>query len=216
LLVEGGTDTTAEVLDVLLAVLDDVRAGHAHSPTRTDPAVDRTTVLLEALALLRELREQIAAWEPELITAARAAGASWVQLAPALGVTSRQAAERRYLRLRPTDTGETTGEGRVQAARGQRAGDRAVTDWARANAATLRQLAGQVSALPNLTPDARHHADQIRAALADADAATLLTPLSRLPALLGAEHSTLAARITAVTSGAEQQRQTTLDQRHTP
>jgi hypothetical protein len=216
LLVEGGTDTTAEVLDVLLAVLGDVRAGRTHSPTSTDHDADQTTVLLEALVLLRGLREQIATWEPELITAARAAGASWVQLAPALGVTSRQAAERRYLRLRPTETGETTGEGRVQAARGQRAGDRAVTDWARANAATLRQLAGQVSALPNLTPDARHQADQIRAALAGDDAAALLTPLGDLPTLLGAELSALAERITAVTSDAEHQRQTTLDQRHTP
>lgn len=205
-------NTTASVLDLLLAVLGDVRT----TPADIDPDVDRVGVLLEALALLRELREQIAEWEPELITAARAAGASWVQLAPALGVTSRQAAERRYLRLRPTDTGETTGEARVQAARGQRAGDRAVTDWARTNAAALRQLAGQVSALPDLTPDARHQADQVRAALAGDDAATLLAPLGRLPALLGAAYPALAARITAVTSGAEQQRQTTLDQRHTP
>jgi hypothetical protein len=205
-------DTTASVLDLLLAVLGDVRA----TPTSTDPDAEQTTVLLEALTLLRELREQIAEWEPELITAARAAGASWVQLAPALGVTSRQAAERRYLRLRPTDTGETTGEARVHAARGQRAGDRAVTDWARANAATLRQLAGQVSALPDLPPDAQDQADQVGAALAGDDAAALLAPLARLPALLGAEYPTLAARITAVTSGAEQERQTTLDQRHTP
>jgi hypothetical protein len=204
------------VLDVLLAVLGDLRAGHPQSPTSSEPDAATAAVLLEALALLRGLREHIAGWEPELITAARAAGASWAQLAPALGVTSRQAAERRYLRLRPTDTGETTGEARVQAARGQRAGDRAVTDWARANAATLRQLAGQVSALPNLTRHARDQADQIRAALAGDDAATLLTPIGDLPALLGAEHSTLADQITAVTSDAEHHRQTTLNQRHTP
>jgi hypothetical protein len=205
-------NTTASILDLLQVVLGDARA----TPASTDPDADRVTALLEALTLLRELRDQIADWEPELITAARAAGASWVQLAPALGVTSRQAAERRYLRLRPTTTGETTGEGRVQAARGQRAGDRAVTDWARANAATLRQLAGQVSALPDLTPDAQDQADQVRAALAADDAARLLTPLGRLSALLGAEHATLAARITAATSNAEHQRQTTLDQRHAP
>jgi len=36
----------------------------------------------------------------ELIGAARAAGISWAELAPAMGVTSRQAAERRYLRVR--------------------------------------------------------------------------------------------------------------------
>src|SRR3954454_3421946 len=102
--------------------------------------------LLAALAVLRLLREELAAWEPELITAARAAGASWVALAPALGVASRQAAERRYLRLRPSDTGEATGEARVRAERDRRAGDRAVAGWARENSATLRELAGQVSA----------------------------------------------------------------------
>src|SRR3954454_8557222 len=102
--------------------------------------------LLTALAGLRLLREELAGWEPELITAARAAGASWVALAPALGVASRQAAERRYLRLQPSHTGERTGEARVDAERDRRAGDRAVAGWARENSATLRELAGQVSA----------------------------------------------------------------------
>src|SRR3569833_4286339 len=55
--------------------------------------------LLSALAGLRVLREALARWEPELITAARAAGASWVALAPALGVASRQAAERCFFLL---------------------------------------------------------------------------------------------------------------------
>ena len=82
-------DTTGRVLDVLLAVLGDLRAGHPQSPTSSEPDAARAAVLLEALALLRGLREHIAGWEPELITAARAAGASWAQLAPALGVTSR-------------------------------------------------------------------------------------------------------------------------------
>ncbi|NBH11775.1 HSP18 transcriptional regulator, partial [Amycolatopsis sp. SID8362] len=44
------------------------------------------TRLLAALADLRLLREELTSWEPELITAARGAGASWVALAPALGV----------------------------------------------------------------------------------------------------------------------------------
>src|SRR3954451_15992176 len=77
---------------------------------------------LAALTLLRHLREELAEWEPRLIAAARSHGASWIQLAPALGVASRQAAERRYLRLRPDDTGEaTTGEQRVRAERDRRA-----------------------------------------------------------------------------------------------
>jgi hypothetical protein len=107
------------------------------------------------------LREEISGWEPELITAAREAGVSWALLAPALGVTSRQAAERRYLRLQPTLTGEATGEGRVQVTRDGRAGDRAVSQWAQRNAAVLRGLAGQVSALPDLDAHSRRHADRV-------------------------------------------------------
>src|SRR5437763_16030294 len=63
------------------------------------------TDALAALTLLRHLREELAEWEPRLIAAAREHGASWIQLAPALGVASRQAAERRYLRPRPDRTG---------------------------------------------------------------------------------------------------------------
>ena len=71
------------------------------------PEQDATGVqeALAALMLLRHLREEFAAWEPRLIAAARASGGSWIQLAPALGVASRQAAERRYLRLRPDEHG---------------------------------------------------------------------------------------------------------------
>ncbi len=105
---------------------------------------------LTALAALKTVREELAAWEPELIAAARAGGTSWTSLAPALGVASRQAAERRFLRLRPSVTGENTGEARVDAERERRAGDRAVADWARRNSAILRQLAGQVEALDGL------------------------------------------------------------------
>ncbi|MEC3982011.1 HSP18 transcriptional regulator [Amycolatopsis sp. H20-H5] len=74
--------------------------------------------LLAALSALRSLREERSGWEPELITAARAAGVSWTALVPALGVASRQAAERRYLRLQPSRTGETTGEARLDAPTG--------------------------------------------------------------------------------------------------
>ena len=143
--------------------------------------------LLTALSGLRLLREELAGWEPELITAARAAGASWVALAPALGVASRQAAERRYLRLQPSHTGEKTGEARVDAERDRRAGDRAVADWARRNSAILRQLAGRVSALDGLGPAAQESADRIGAALGDDDPARLLPPLAAAqPHLTGA------------------------------
>ncbi|MEV4143670.1 HSP18 transcriptional regulator [Amycolatopsis sp. NPDC049691] len=151
--------------------------------------------LLTALTGLRVLREELAAWEPELITAARSAGASWVALAPALGVASRQAAERRYLRLQPSHTGEKTGEARVDAERDRRAGDRAVADWARRNSANLRKLAGRVSALDGLGPAAQESADRLGAALGDDDPATLLPPLAAARSHLAGHHAGLAEEL---------------------
>lgn len=152
---------------------------------------------LEALAALRELRDYLDAREPELVAAARAAGASWADLAPVLGVASRQAAERRYLRMRRPrgDDAGLTGDERVLAERDRRAGDRAVDAWARAHGADLRQLAGQISALTDLGPAARPGLDRLHAALGDADA-------TALPALLAhvEEHlpAALADRVRAV------------------
>lgn len=164
-----------------LALVEDVLAN-------ADAPADQ---VLAALEVLRHLREQLAAWEPELITAARAAGASWVELAPALGVASRQAAERRYLRLRPSNTGEPTGEARVRAERDRRAGDRAVATWARENSASLRELAGQVSAATG--------PGTVRDALGTDDPAALLTPLADAQAGLEPNHAPLAARIESIT-----------------
>ncbi|MEV6871755.1 HSP18 transcriptional regulator [Amycolatopsis sp. NPDC051128] len=155
--------------------------------------------LLSALSGLRLLREELAGWEPELITAARAAGASWVALAPALGVASRQAAERRYLRLQPSHTGEKTGEARVDAERDRRAGDRAVADWARRNSAILRQLAGRVSALDGLGPAGQESANRLGAALGDDDPATLLPPLAAARPHLTGPHSGLAEQLGEIT-----------------
>ncbi|MFF9011265.1 hypothetical protein ACF087_36550 [Streptomyces goshikiensis] len=56
---------------------------------------------MAALLMLREVREELAGWESALIETARGEGASWAGLAGPLGVGSRQAAERRHLRLRP-------------------------------------------------------------------------------------------------------------------
>jgi hypothetical protein len=155
--------------------------------------------LLAALSGLRLLREELAGWEPELITAARTAGASWVALAPALGVASRQAAERRYLRLQPSHTGEKTGEARVDAERDRRAGDRAVADWARRNSAILRQLAGRVSALDGLGPAGQESANRLGAALGDDDPATLLPPLAAARPHLTDAHSGLADQLGEIT-----------------
>src|SRR5439155_5771979 len=91
----------------------------AGDPGRARPGTVGSTDVLAALVELRAVQDQLAAWEPLLIGAARDRGASWAAIAPALGVASRQAAERRYLRLNPhaTDPDGMTGEQRVQAAR---------------------------------------------------------------------------------------------------
>jgi hypothetical protein len=196
---------------LLMAVLEEVRAGRL--PGRPDEAEVDAEGLLRALAVLRELRAEMTRWEPELIAAARDAGASWAQLAPVLGVTSRQAAERRYLRLRPTGNGETTGEARVQATRDQRAGDRAVVAWARENTAVLRQLAGQIGGLRDLSPAGRREADRVQAELAGDDATTLLAPMSQMLSHLTADHPALAAKITEVTEDVDRHRHDALDRR---
>jgi hypothetical protein len=162
--------------------------------------------VLAALTALRSVREQLGAWEPELIAAARAGGTSWASLAPALGVASRQAAERRFLRLRPSATGETTGEARVDAERDRRAGDRAVADWARRNSAVLRQLAGQVSALDGLDAAARENADRLGHALGDDDVTSLLSPLDALRPHLTRHHAGLADQLGAISEQTDQLR----------
>lgn len=161
--------------------------------------------LLDALVLLRWAQAELAALEPVLIAAARAAGLSWQALAPALGVASRQAAERRYLRSvsAPTDQPGDTRDDRVQAERDRRAGHRAVARWANDNTADLRQLAGQVTALTDLGEAATGALSRLRQALGDPDA-------TALPALLAAthphlpDHPDLAAQIDTITAHTDQ------------
>jgi hypothetical protein len=164
--------------------------------------------LLEALVRLRELREQLTRYEPQLIDAARARGVSWGQLAPALGVASRQAAERRYLRISPNAADPTmNGEQRVQATRDQRASDRAVAIWARANAADLRRLAGQVTSLADLDHAAQASVDRVNDALGDDDSAALLGPLAAAGMQLTRDHPALADRISDVAERTDEVRQ---------
>ncbi len=103
-----GMDSVSAALGRLITLVEQIRLGEDRTNDGSDPALAThlgsasevvATHMLDGLALLRQIRTELAAWEPELITAARRAGASWTQLAPALGVASRQAAERRYLRL---------------------------------------------------------------------------------------------------------------------
>ncbi|MFD6415163.1 type III effector protein [Streptomyces sp. NPDC060194] len=149
---------------------------------------------LASLALLRQVRERLAGWETGLIETARDAGASWADLAPPLGVASRQAAERRYLRGRPGPAG-STGEERVTATRQARAADRTVAARARGNAADLRRLAGQITALTDLPAAARRPLGALHAALAHDDPADLVAPLAATRPHLVATHPDLATRL---------------------
>ncbi|MFF7888714.1 type III effector protein [Streptomyces sp. NPDC020794] len=177
-----------------------------------EPSQAGSAQALAALLRLREVRDQLAEWEPGLIETAREAGASWADLAHPLGVSSRQAAERRYLRIRPGNPG-TTGEQRVQATRDRRAADRTVTAWARTNAADLRQLAGQITALTDLPAAARTPLDELTAALADNDAAALIGPLTVTHTYLTSDHPDLAARVDDVTRHTARLREHSGDQR---
>jgi hypothetical protein len=187
---ESSPAIPVQIIDLIQAVMH---------PLTTDKR-DLNSIL-DALILLRRLREELAPWEPKLIAAARELGASWVQLAPALGVASRQAAERRYLRLRPDIAGrvESTGEQRVQAERARRASDRAVITWARNNAAHLRNVASQIAMLQHLSPQAQQSADLIQRALAEDDPSMLLAPLSEVIGYLITINPDLAQRAMDIT-----------------
>ncbi|UKY54531.1 type III effector protein [Streptomyces inhibens] len=196
-----------------LAAIDEaVRT--AHTAEAADPAVPAAgpEQALASLLLLREVREQLAGWETSLIEEARNAGASWAELAHPLGVASRQAAERRYLRLRP-GAANTTGEQRIKATRDRRAADRSVTAWARHHAADLRRLAGQITALTDLPTTAGTPVRDLNQALADNDAAHLIDPLAAAHPHLQHTHPDLAARIETLTRQTDQLRRDSNDQR---
>lgn len=175
------------------------------------PAADEAS-LLEALASLHRLRAALSTWEPLLIAEARGRGVSWTRLAPALGVTSRQAAERRYLRMRPLADETLTREERIRATRDERAGDRAVTAWAEDNAAELRRLADQVTAVPGLTAAGRRRAQELRSRLAEGDPSVLLAPLADMHPHLE-EHAGLSRKVGAVGRDVQRVRRTTQQQR---
>ncbi|MFD9005926.1 HSP18 transcriptional regulator [Streptomyces sp. NPDC059582] len=201
-------------LEAINQSVKDAQHSSAGTPTTAAPpeADSGAHPALAALLMLREVREQLASWESGLIETARGQGASWADLAGPLGVASRQAAERRYLRLRPGTAG-STGEERVQATRDTRAADRTVTAWARDNAADLRRLAGQITALTDLPVGAKDAIGELNLALADNDAARLVRPLTATRAHLRPEDASLAKRIDALTRHTEQLRQDTRDQR---
>ncbi|WP_225828297.1 type III effector protein [Streptomyces naphthomycinicus] len=181
----------------LTAIEDAMHAARHGAPDAPGAGPDPEQALA-SLMLLRQVREQLAGWETGLIETARDAGASWADLAHPLGVASRQAAERRYLRGRPGPAG-TTGEQRVTATRQARAAERTTATWARHNAADLRRLAGQITALTDLPTAARRPLSELHEALAHDDPADLIAPLTATRPHLTATHPDLAARLDALT-----------------
>jgi hypothetical protein len=185
-------------------------AAHAVQQPTVDRPPPSAAELLDALVVLRRAQTELSSLEPVLIAAARATGVSWQALAPALGVASRQAAERRYLRSvsAPTDQPGDTRDDRVQAERDRRAAHRAAAQWANDNTADLRRLAGQVTSLTGLGEAATGDLAQLHQALGDPDA-------TALPDLLAAAHQhlpdypDLAAQIEAITVRTEQIRRQT-------
>ncbi|WP_457031515.1 hypothetical protein [Kitasatospora sp. P5_F3] len=127
-----------------------------------------------------------------------------------MGVASRQAAETRYQRLRPTpaDTRRTpaTGVERVKAVRDRRAAERTVTAWARDNAADLRILAAQIAALTDLAPAARPGLAALRTALASTDPAELIGPLAPMRSYIEAGHPHLGTQLDTLNQHTDQLR----------
>ncbi|MFD8144559.1 HSP18 transcriptional regulator [Streptomyces sp. NPDC059708] len=204
----------AAALETIDQAVKDARQAPASTPAEASEPGAGPHPALAALLMLREVREQLAGWETGLIETARGEGASWADLAGPLGVASRQAAERRYLRLRPGKAG-STGEERVQATRDTRAADRSVDAWARDNAADLRRLAGQITALTGLAAGAEGAIGDLNEALAHNDTARLVRPLTDTRAHLRPEDAELAERLDAMTRHADQLRQDTRDRRST-
>nr|WP_052398209.1 hypothetical protein [Streptomyces sp. NRRL F-5123] len=198
-----------------LSAIDDAVRGAQDPAGRPDgepPAAAQQA--MAALLLLRELRTQLAGWEAGIVEAARAAGATWADLAPPMGVASRQAAENRYLRLRPSAPGTTeTGAERVKAVRDRRAADRTVTRWARSNAADLRTLAARITALTDLPTAAGPALHALHTALGATDAADLVAPLTRVRPHLGTGHPDLASRLDTLTSRTDELRKASTQRR---
>ncbi|MFD9208166.1 type III effector protein [Streptomyces sioyaensis] len=185
----------AAALEAINQAVRAAQSADAEEPPASDEGPGRA---LASLLLLREVREQLDGWETGLIETARRAGASWADLAQPLGVASRQAAERRYLRQRPGPAG-STGEQRVQATRDRRAAERTVIAWARDNAAELRRLAGQITALTDLPAASRTPVDLLDEALGKDDPVGLIAPLTATRPHLQPAHPDLAARIDVFT-----------------
>ncbi|MFJ6947356.1 type III effector protein, partial [Streptomyces wuyuanensis] len=79
-----------------------------------------------------------------------------------------------------------------------RAADRSTAAWARRNAADLRRIAGQITALTDLPTTARRPLSDLDTALAHDDPAALVAPLTAARRHLNA-HPDLAAQLDRLT-----------------
>ncbi|MFF7331720.1 type III effector protein [Streptomyces sp. NPDC008150] len=198
-----GSPASFRAAEAAIEAIDETMRAARQRPADTaepgDTGGTEEQQVLDSLLLLRQVRERLAGWETGLIETARDRGASWSDLARPLGVASRQAAERRYLRNRPGPAG-STGEQRVQATRDRRAADRTTSAWARRNAGALRGIAGRITALTDLAPAARRPLADLDAALTLDDPAALVEPLRAVRPHLTPDHPALAERLDALTA----------------
>ncbi len=103
--------------------------------------------LLAALSTVPERRAELDDVERTLIDAARDSGASWTQIAAALGLRSRQAAEQRRLRLGAPGSRRDPAAARERRQR-QRVGDAAAGEQIVALRAAVRDLAAGIDRTP--------------------------------------------------------------------
>ncbi|MFF3860220.1 hypothetical protein [Streptomyces sp. NPDC002209] len=138
------------------------------------------TELLAALVVIRELREKLQTDEARLLGAARRKKITWARIASALGLKSRQAAERRHLQLR-ADLDEASGKRLKQAERVAYA--RALRDrpdeqtWAEQQCARAAELGTELARCLTAPPPPR---PEVRPAGAQAPATR--APLTQAPA----------------------------------
>ncbi|QPP05263.1 hypothetical protein G4Z16_01415 [Streptomyces bathyalis] len=112
------------------------------------------TDILASLLVIRELREKLEADELQFMKLAREKRITWSRIATASEMSGRQSAERRYLQLsraytHPDGRLPHTQSERVEQARDLRS-RRAERRWALQHARTIRRIADQLAAIPNL------------------------------------------------------------------
>jgi hypothetical protein len=153
--------------DQALEVLPDDPAGVVHHilTHRKVPVPYLCADALDGLAVIRALRADLDRDELSLIRMARGAGASWQGIAHASGITSRQGAEQRALRLEAERAG---GQRLEPPARHRRRSARREEAWLRRNTVRIRQTATEITATGTCLPaELGDTIDGLAAALAD-------------------------------------------------